>query len=86
MNKEITADPKVILVSGSTRRVGTTHFAIMLAAQLTSMGYKCLLELAYNGDRGFSAPLYSGIPVSYTHLGLDPDEITAKINEFLAAK
>lgn len=69
-NKEITADPKVILVSGSTRRVGTTHFAIMLAAQLTSMGYKCLLELAYNGDRGFSAPLYSGIRSVSCHGGI----------------
>ena len=58
---EITENPTIILVAGSGRRVGATHFAIMLAAHFTSEGVSCLLELAAEGRKRMPVPMYGRV-------------------------
>lgn len=88
-NKKIAADPVIILIAGSTHRVGTTHFAVMLGAQLTAMGYKCLLELISHGsDRRMPFPIYGGISSVSCHGGVyrvDGVEVLPDYNGYAVA-
>lgn len=50
-NRRTTVNPTVITIAGCGRRVGTTHFAVMLAAHFTLSGERCLLELAAENEK-----------------------------------
>ena len=60
-NRRATAQPTVILVAGCGRRVGATHFAVMLAAHFTLSGRRCLFEPAAEDGKGMPVPLYGDI-------------------------
>lgn len=60
-NRRTTAEPTVILVAGCGRRIGATHFAIMLAAHFTLSGRRCLLEPAAEDEKSIPVPVYGDI-------------------------
>lgn len=87
-NKKITANPAVILIAGSAYRIGTTHFAIMLASYLKSMGCRCLLELAAQEDKRVVIPIYGKIRHMSCHGGIynvDGVEVMPDYKGFAAA-
>lgn len=57
-----TEDPVIIDIFGSGRGIGTTHFAIMLAAHFTAAKRRCLLETAVRKeDTAKLPPIYSSV-------------------------